>query len=43
MEQRYLDQDESEDYMGNVSVVCPHWAPVVGFFGIACAVVFASE
>jgi hypothetical protein len=27
---------------GNVSVVCPAWAPIVGFAGITSAVVFAS-
>lgn len=46
--QRYLDQDGDDgdyDYYNdmNSSVVCPSWAPIVGFTGIACAVVFASE
>jgi hypothetical protein len=27
---------------GNASVVCPAWAPIVGFTGITAAVVFAS-
>jgi len=27
---------------GNVSTACPAWAPIVGFMGIASAVVFAS-
>ena len=27
---------------GNLSVVCPGWAPALGFTGIAAAVVFAS-
>lgn len=26
----------------NYSVVCPSWAPILGFTGIACAVVLAS-
>jgi hypothetical protein len=26
----------------NYSVDCPSWAPILGFTGIACAVVFAS-
>jgi hypothetical protein len=25
------------------SVVCPSWAPILGFTGITCAVIFASE
>jgi hypothetical protein len=28
---------------GNISVVCPSWAPGVGFMGCVTAVVFASE
>jgi hypothetical protein len=28
---------------GNLSVVCPGWAPALGFTGIAAAVVFASK
>jgi hypothetical protein len=27
----------------NMSYTCPSWAPIVGFTGIACAVVFASK
>lgn len=40
MDQRILE----EYYSGtNESYICPSWAPIVGFTGIACAVVFASE
>jgi len=28
---------------GNMSYVCSAWAPVLGFTGIACSVVFASK
>ena len=28
---------------GNLSVVCPGWAPALGFTGIVSAVVFASK
>lgn len=38
--QRLLDDNY---YEGNISVTCPSWAPVVGFAGVAVAVVFASE
>ena len=32
------------DYnVGNISYACPSWAPILGFMGIASAVVFASE
>ena len=46
--QRSLEDQEWEDYGGyqgeeNVSYTCPSWAPIVGFTGIACAVVFASK
>lgn len=27
----------------NISVVCPKWAPILGFTGITCAVIFASK
>jgi hypothetical protein len=26
----------------NTSVACPKWAPILGFTGITCAVIFAS-
>ena len=26
----------------NASAVCPKWAPILGFTGITCAVIFAS-
>ena len=26
----------------SASVVCPKWAPILGFTGITCAVIFAS-
>jgi hypothetical protein len=40
--------DENNDFAnyyneGNESSVCTSWAPVLGFTGIACAVVFASK
>jgi hypothetical protein len=38
--QRVLDDYYNE---GNISYTCTSWAPVVGFAGIAFAVVFASE
>jgi len=47
--QRFLEQNAAnggQNYYGdelNASVACPSWAPIVGFTGIACAVVFASE
>jgi hypothetical protein len=33
----YYEQD------ANMSYTCPSWAPMIGFIGIACAVVFASK
>ena len=53
--QRYLEEQDGDANVGgddylyyddtifNNSVPCPSWAPIVGFTGIACAVVFASE
>ena len=44
--QRYLEDGAANGYSYddlNASVACPSWAPIVGFTGIACAVVFASE
>ena len=53
--QRYLEEQDGDanaggddylyydDTIFNNSVPCPSWAPIVGFTGIACAVVFASE
>jgi hypothetical protein len=41
-EQRQLQDDGSYYNEGNLSVVCPGWAPALGFTGIAAAVVFAS-
>ena len=44
--QRILDQEDGyDDYYneGNISNACTSWAPGVGFAGIVCAVVFASE
>jgi hypothetical protein len=42
--QRYLDEDNNEYYNEqNISYTCTSWAPGVGFLGIVCAVVFASE
>lgn len=37
--------DDGDDYYypGNVSYVCTSWAPILGFMGIACSVVFASK
>jgi hypothetical protein len=43
-QQRILDEfnyNYGDD--SNASYTCPSWAPIVGFTGIACAVVFASE
>ena len=40
--QRVLDQEEYYND-GNISYTCVSWAPVVGFAGVAFAVVFASE
>uniref|UniRef100_A0A7R9WWB5 V-type proton ATPase proteolipid subunit n=1 Tax=Craspedostauros australis TaxID=1486917 RepID=A0A7R9WWB5_9STRA len=42
--ERYLDQQANNDAYdeGNISYPCPAWAPVVGFTGITCAVVFAN-
>jgi len=45
--QRYLeDNADGGDQFNydemNASVACPSWAPIVGFTGIACAVVFAN-
>jgi len=37
---RILEEYYSDDT--NESYVCPSWAPIVGFIGIACAVVFAN-
>jgi hypothetical protein len=37
------DEDESYYNAGNVSNICTAWAPILGFSGIACAVVFASK
>lgn len=35
---------DDDDYeIGNVSYACTSWAPIVGFAGITCAVVFASK
>lgn len=39
--QRTLDEFAYDEE--NVSYTCPSWAPIVGFTGIACAVVFASK
>jgi hypothetical protein len=38
--ERVLDDYYNE---GNTSYTCAAWAPVVGFAGVAFAVVFASE
>jgi len=38
---RILDENYYEE--GNISYACPSWAPIVGFTGIAFAVVAASE
>lgn len=36
--------DGGSDYNeGNLSYVCAAWAPILGFAGIASAVVFASK
>jgi hypothetical protein len=36
--------DGVAEYMeGNISHVCTSWAPIVGFAGVASAVVFASK
>jgi hypothetical protein len=32
-----------DDFDYNYSIPCPSWAPIVGFTGIACAVIFASK
>lgn len=42
------DDDQAQgdaDYYndGNVSVICPAWAPIIGFAGITFAVTFASK
>ena len=45
-QQRILEEyvnNYEEDYGRNMSYTCPSWAPILGFTGIACAVVFASE
>lgn len=39
--ERVLDEYYGDD--ANNSVICPSWAPIVGFTGITFAVVFASE
>ena len=44
------DEADNEAYMNyamnaggsSSSVVCPSWAPILGFTGITCAVIFAS-
>jgi hypothetical protein len=41
--QRSLDEFAGYEETENVSYTCPSWAPIVGFTGIACAVVFASK
>jgi hypothetical protein len=43
-----MGDDDNYDYAnyyqeGNVSYVCTSWAPILGFMGIASAVVFASK
>jgi hypothetical protein len=42
-QQRFLDEFNNYGDDSNMSSACPSWAPIVGFIGIACAVVFASE
>lgn len=39
------DDNNANNYYneGNVSVMCTPWAPVVGFTGVALAVVLSSE
>ena len=49
--QRILEQEEDDYQYGGgdyydeniISYTCTSWAPAVGFLGITCAVVFASE
>jgi hypothetical protein len=46
MDQQRILEEYMNNYVedtSNMSYTCPSWAPILGFTGIACAVVFASE